>query len=107
MGRLLAATEVTIEDSKDAIPQDALPIVCSKMTAYVPLSEIVDKEAEIARLTAEREKAVSELKRAEGMLANPNFVNRAPAAKVEAEKEKVVKYRAMLQEIDSQLQAFA
>ena len=41
------------------------------------------------------------------MLANPNFVNRAPAAKVEAEKEKVVKYRAMLQEIDSQLQAFA
>ena len=57
--------------------------------------------------STEREKAVSELKRAEGMLANPNFVNRAPAAKVEAEKEKVVKYRAMLQEIDSQLQAFA
>ena len=77
------------------------------MTAYVPLSEIVDKEAEIARLTAEREKATSELRRAEGMLANPNFVNRAPAAKVEAEKEKVVKYKAMLQEIDSQLTAFA
>lgn len=41
----------------------------------------------------EQERLTKEIARHEGMLNNPNFVNKAPAAKVEAEKEKLEKYK--------------
>jgi valyl-tRNA synthetase len=80
--------------------------VLSNATAYIPLDELVDKEKEIARLTAENEKMDKEIARAEGMLKNPNFVNKAPAAKVEAERAKLEKYKAMKQQIEEQLKRY-
>ncbi len=47
-----------------------------------------------------------EIARAEGMLKNPNFVNKAPAAKVEAERAKLEKYKAMKQQIEEQLKRY-
>ena len=38
-------------------------------------------------------KLEGEIKRCEGMLSNPNFTNKAPEAKVNAEKEKLAHYR--------------
>ena len=43
----------------------------------------------------------------EGMLNNPNFVNKAPAAKVDAEKEKLAKYKEMKDKVNTQLAAAA
>ena len=43
-------------------------------------------------LTKEKERLTKEISRCEGMLGNPNFVNKAPQAKVNAEKEKLQKY---------------
>ena len=40
------------------------------------------------------------------MLKNPNFVNKAPAAKVEAERAKLEKYKAMKQQIEEQLKRY-
>ena len=37
------------------------------------------------------------------MLNNPNYVNKAPAAKVEAEKEKLEKYKEMKEKVNLQL----
>jgi valyl-tRNA synthetase len=37
------------------------------------------------------------------MLNNPNFVNKAPAAKVDAEKEKLQKYEEMMEKVNVQL----
>ena len=37
------------------------------------------------------------------MLNNPNFVNKAPASKVEAEKEKLEKYKEMKEKVNPQL----
>ena len=37
------------------------------------------------------------------MLNSPNFVNKAPAAKVEAEKEKLQKYEGMMEKVNLQL----
>ena len=44
-----------------------------------------------------------EIARAAGMLANPNFVNKAPAAKVQAERDKLEKYKAIRQQVEEQL----
>ena len=45
----------------------------------------------------ERERLRKEIARAEGMLANPNFVGRAPDDVVEAEREKLARYRRELE----------
>ena len=42
----------------------------------------------------------------EGMLSNPNFVNKAPAAKVEAERGKLEKYRSIKKQVEEQLKRY-
>ena len=46
-----------------------------------------------------------EIKRAQGMLSNPKFVDKAPADKVQAEKDKLEKYTQMLAQIQERLAA--
>ena len=77
------------------IPEGAVKMVCDGANLYIPFAELVDIDAEIARLTKELEKAEGELKRVEGKLSNQNFVAKAPAALVEAEKAKGDKFRAL------------
>jgi valyl-tRNA synthetase len=59
----------------------------------------IDAEAVAARLEARREELRAEVERAEGKLANEKFVARAPAELVEAEREKLGRYRAELEEL--------
>ena len=47
--------------------------------------------------------STKEIARCQGMLNNPNFVNKAPAAKVDAEKEKLQKYEEMMEKVNVQL----
>ncbi len=101
--RMLFAKEVFVQSDRAGIAEDAVSVVTGKATAYIPLEELVDKEKEIARLTAESEKMDKEIKRASGMLNNPNFVSKAPAAKVQAEKDKLAKYEEMKKRIAEQL----
>jgi valyl-tRNA synthetase len=70
---------------------------------YLPLEDLVDREKEIERLTKEQERLGKEIARCEGMLGNPNFVNKAPEAKVQAEKDKLAKYKEMLEKVNAQL----
>ena len=51
----------------------------------------------------EKARLENEVKRVQGMLSNPGFVNKAPAAKIEEEKEKMVKYKDMLEKVTSRL----
>ena len=74
-------------------------------TAYLPLAELVDKQAEIDRLTKERERLEKELKRSAGMLKNENFLKKAPEAKVQEEKEKQARYQEMMEQVEKQLAA--
>ena len=64
---------------------------------------MVDIAKEIERLNKEVERLTKEIARVDGMLGNPNFVNKAPAAKVEAEKEKKSKYEQMMAQVKEQL----
>ena len=63
----------------------------------------MDIEKEIERLTKEQTKLEAEIKRASGMLANPKFVDKAPAAKVEEEKAKLAKYTEMKAQVEERL----
>lgn len=65
-------------------------------TLSIQLSDVINIEEEIAKCVKEIERLTKEIARAEGMLANPNFTNKAPAAKVEAEREKLAGYTQQL-----------
>ncbi len=97
--RLASASEVEIAESFEGVisGDDAVQIVTDSATIFLPLSDIIDTEKEIARLTAEEKKLKGEIERLEKKLSNEGFVAKAPAAVVEGEKTKLVKYRENLE----------
>ncbi len=97
-------TELTFAASKDEIPEDSVSAVIDGAEIYVPLDELVDYNEEFDRLTKEKARLEGEVKRSTGMLSNPNFVNKAPEAKVQSEKDKLVKYEEMLDKVIKQLE---
>ena len=81
------------------IADDAVSTVIPDAVIYMPFAELVDVEKEIARLEKEAKRLEGEIKRAKGMLSNEKFISKAPAAKVEAEKEKLEKYTSMAAQV--------
>lgn len=71
--------------------------ILSFSTIQISLENVVDKEEERKKLIVEIERLESEIKRASMMLSNEKFISKAPAAKVEEEKEKLSKFEAQLQ----------
>ena len=103
---LASASEVEIQNSKDGIPEDAVSVVIDGVELFIPLDELVDFEKEKERLNKERDKALAEIKRVEGKLNNPGFVNKAPAKLVEEEKAKKEKFEEILHTIEERLAKF-
>lgn len=92
-------TEIKMTSDKDAIPEDVISGVITDAEIYVPLDELVDFEAEFARLQKEKKKLEGEVKRSGGMLSNENFVKKAPVEKVNEEKAKLENYKDMLSKV--------
>ena len=97
------ASEVFIQDSKNGIDENAVSTLIHDAALYIPLAELVDIDKEIERLEKESGRLAGEIKRASGMLANPKFVDKAPAAKVEEEKAKLAKYTEMKAQVEERL----
>ena len=93
---------VRLTEDKEAA-EGMVSIVFGAGTAFLPLDELVDKKAEIERLTKERERLEKELKRSAGMLNNERFLSKAPEAKVREEKEKQIRYQEMMAQVEKQL----
>ncbi len=72
----------------------------------VELRAIVNEEEEIKKLQKEQEKLQQEIKRCEGMLANPSFVNKAPAAKIAEETSKLQGYQQRLAIVSEELEKY-
>ena len=102
-----SASEVVIQEDKTGIEDNAVSVVIPDANIYMPFTDRVDIEKEKERLEKERDKWTKEIKRSEGMLGNERFVSKAPAEKVQEEKDKLVKYRQMLEQTEARLKALA
>ncbi|MCC8149892.1 MAG: valine--tRNA ligase [Lachnospiraceae bacterium] len=102
---LISAAEIHVQPDKTGIPEDAVSVVIPNAVVYVPLEELVDLEKERERLQKEKAKLVKELARSNGMLKNEKFLSKAPAEKVAAEKEKLEKYTAMMEDVEARLKS--
>ena len=99
------ASEVAVQSDKTGIAEDAVSVLIHQAALYMPFADLVDIDKEIERLTKEEDKMNKEIKRAQGMLSNPKFVDKAPVDKVQAEKDKLEKYTQMLAQIQERLAA--
>ena len=97
------ANAVYVQEDKTGIDANAVSTVIHDAVLYIPLAELVDIDKEIERLKGEVKKFEGEIKRASGMLANPKFVDKAPAAKVEEERAKLAKYTEMKSQVEERL----
>ena len=83
---------------------DSVCQVLNKLTVVVPLKELINAEEEEKKLLKEQARLISEVERSKKMLGNPNFVSKAPAAKIQAEVEKQQKYLEQLAEVEKLLE---
>ena len=100
---LLMANDIIIRPTKEGVDDNAVSIVVPDAVVYLPLDELVDLEQERERLTKEEERLNKEIRRAEGMLSNEKFVSKAPAAKVQEERDKLEKYTQMLAQVKERM----
>ena len=98
------ASEVHVQADKSGIAEDAVSVLIHDAALYMPFAELVDIEKEIERLKKEQGRLQGEIKRANGMLNNPKFVEKAPTAKIEEEKSKLEKYTQMLSQVEDRLE---
>ncbi len=75
-------------DTAGAAPKGALQTVVGGVTYAIPVDDLIDFDAERARLTKEIEKLQEEMDKVDKKLGNANFVDRAPAAVVEEQKSR-------------------
>ncbi len=100
---LAGASDVLIQGDKTGIAEDAVSVVTADASIYIPFAELVDIRLELERLEKEKGRLKGEIKRCNGMLSNEKFISKAPAAKVEEEKEKLEKYTRMLEQVENRL----
>ena len=99
MQRLASASEVEVADSFEI--EGAVSIVTQDAKIYIPMGELVDFEAEKARLNKELAAVQKDLDFVNNKLNNEKFVAKAPANVVAAQREQAAKYSekiAMLKE---------
>ena len=99
--RLASASEILVADKCD--DEGTVRIVTEACEIFLPLADIVDSDAERQRLTKELETVESEIKRAEGKLANAEFVSKAPEKVVNAEKEKLEKFKTLAEKLKASI----
>lgn len=94
---------VTWLDANSDAPESATALV-GDMRILIPLAGLIDKEAEIARLTKEIEKLQKNLTGVESRLNNPAFVEKAKPEVLETAKKQAEEQRAAMEQLQGQLE---
>lgn len=100
--RLAYASGSTVVDSYD--DDTAVCIVTDSATAYMPMNELVDINAETQRLDKELSKALEDKKFFESKLNNKGFIAKAPEAVINKQKEGLEKALQKIKLIESSIE---
>jgi valyl-tRNA synthetase len=98
----LDTSQYTIQESLTEKPADATALVIGSVEIYLPLAGMVDLTEEKSRLEKDLKEAESHIERLEKLLSS-DFANKAPAALVQKEREKLAGYKETAEKIRAQL----
>lgn len=101
--KLASLESVTWLNTGDAEPMSATALV-GQMEILVPMAGLIDKDAEIARLTKESNKLLQDIERTEAKLGNAAFVEKAPAEVVTNERNRVAENKVAVEKLREQIQ---
>ena len=102
--RLAKVESLTIASGSQK-PEDAASAILKDIEIYMPLEGLIDKEAELKKLTAEKQKLEGFIKSSEAKLANKQFTDGAPDKVVHLEKEKMQGNIDTLKKIEERLES--
>jgi valyl-tRNA synthetase len=103
LSKLAKLEDIQWLSANDEAPMSATQLV-GAMEVLVPMSGLIDKAAEIARLEKEVQKLDKEIQRLQGKLGNAGFLDKAPADVVAKEQEKLAAQQAALAKLSEQIQ---
>ena len=98
----LDASQTKIVESPKEKPDGAVTLVVGAVEIHIPLSGMVDESAERERLTRELAETESHIARLEKLLSS-DFANKAPAAVVAKEREKLTGFKETAEKLHAQL----
>jgi len=82
-------------------PEAAMTLI-GELKILIPLRGLIDKDAELSRLSKEIQRLTRELPRLEGKLGDPAFLAKAPPPVVDKERLRLGELRANLQQLENQ-----
>jgi valyl-tRNA synthetase len=100
----VADDQLAIVERLDAKPAQAATLVVGSVEAFLPLAGLVDKAAERARLNKEFEAAAAEVTRREAKLSNASFIDKAPPAVVQRERDGLAAAQATAERLRERLE---
>ncbi|MBO5064802.1 MAG: valine--tRNA ligase [Clostridia bacterium] len=102
MNRLASASDVEVGAEFEI--EGSVSVITESAKIFIPLNELVDFEAERARLQKELDAAKKDLQFVENKLNNPGFVAKAPEKVIAQEREKQAKYLAKITMLEESLE---
>ncbi|MGC9944581.1 MAG: class I tRNA ligase family protein, partial [Verrucomicrobiota bacterium] len=96
----------SLEINPDYQPPRGTPSVNAQLgELFLPLEGHIDRDAEIARLTKEKEKATIDITTVQQKLENPNFTQKVPASVLQEHQQRLVEWQNKLAHIQAALDA--
>lgn len=95
-------TVTVLKDGEEA-PASATALV-GEMEILIPMAGLIDKDAELARITKAMEKIDKDVSRTRGKLGNEKFVSNAPEAVIEKERAKLEEGEKALAKLKQQFE---
>ena len=93
--RLAFASQVDLIDNAPEDLTGMVSLVTNSARLYLPMSDLVDTEKELMRLTKELDHVSDRIEKLDIKLQNPGFVDNAPPQVVTAEREKLAEARQL------------
>jgi len=106
LDKLSKLETVTILKEGEEAPASATALV-GEMEILIPMAGLIDKDAELARITKAMDKIDKDVSRTRGKLSNDKFVSNAPDAVIEKERAKLEEGEKALAKLKAQYDTIA
>jgi valyl-tRNA synthetase len=100
--KLAYASDITVINAFQST-SDMVTAVTADAKLFIPFGDLVDVKKELERLTKEKLKVQKDIDFSSKKLSNPGFTGKAPAAQIEAEREKLKIAEEKMQKINESL----